>query len=386
MPLPHNLINELNIILITKNIRENHMKIEDVPLSHAGMASEFELQKDFYNKGKIYILQIESTLRCQQLCNYCYAGSTPSSPQEMRSEKIRELLDKASQLDVRMIDWLGGDPLIRGDWYELCKYASNLGLINNIWTSGIPLADQEIAKKCVEVTKGGFISTHLDTLNPELYKLLHGGEGCDGDSKNIELILQGIKNVLSAKKDPGGMVNCITYTTPLANGDAKNMISYMQEEFNIKTCLTLFNPVINRSTNTSWEPSLSQIEDAFTHRDLVNYPDDPSCGPMDVSKFYCGTVICITNDGWLTPCSVIRTHEYGNVNEENLEVLIERTKRRLLLLDFRDPSKLPGNCADCSNNSYCFGCRSSAYYYEGDLLAADPKCRQFSRNLLKENQ
>ncbi|MHA2400495.1 MAG: radical SAM/SPASM domain-containing protein [Promethearchaeota archaeon] len=360
------------------------MNREDVPLSHAGMASEIELQEEYYNKGKIFILQIESTLKCPQLCDYCYAGSTPDSPHGMASEKIKELLDTASKLGIRMIDWLGGDPLVRKDWYELCKYATSLGLINNIWTSGIPLANPEIAKKAVEVTEGGFISTHLDTFNAELYGILHGGEGCDGNPRNIELILNGIKNVLSEGKDPGAMVNCITYTSPLAEGDAKGMISYFQEEFGIKTCLTLFNPVIHRNANASWEPSITQIEDAFSHRDTVNYPDDPSCGPMDVSKFYCGTVVCITSDSWLTPCSVIRTEEFGNVNDEKLEVLIERTKRRLLLLDFRDPSNLPGNCGKCSNNSFCFGCRSSAYYYEGNILAADPKCYQFSPNTQKE--
>jgi radical SAM protein with 4Fe4S-binding SPASM domain len=105
---------------------------------------------------------------------------------------------------------------------------------------------------------------------------------------------------------------------------------------------------------------------------------------MDVSKFYCGTVICVTAEGWLTPCSVIRTREFGNVHDEKLEVLAEAKKKRLLFLDFRDISKLPGNCKNCLNNSFCFGCRSSAYYYNGDILAADPKCYQFTPSLSKE--
>jgi len=360
------------------------MKHEDVPLAHAGMAADINLQKQYFEDGKIFILQIESTLRCPQLCDYCYAGSKPDSPQGMNSAKIKELLESAAKLEVRMIDWLGGDPLVRSDWYELCTYALELGFINNIWTSGIPLANQDIAKKVVEVSKNGFISTHLDTLDPELYKILHGGEGCDGDSNNINLILKGIRNTISAGKDPNSMVNCITYTSPLAAGDAKGMISYMQEKFNIKTCLTLFNPVIHRNANKSWEPTIPQIEDAFAHRDRVNYPDDPSCGPMDVSKFYCGTVVCVTSEGWLTPCSVIRTKEFGNVNEKKLEELVEEKKNRLLFLDFRDPSKLPGNCSSCSNNSFCFGCRSSAYYYEGDILAADPKCYHSSAKASKK--
>jgi radical SAM protein with 4Fe4S-binding SPASM domain len=353
-------------------------------MAHAGMASEIELQKKYFEEGKIFIVQIESTLRCLQLCNYCYAGSLPDSPEGLSSDEIRELLNTAADRGVRMIDWLGGDPLVRKDWYELCNYATDLGLINNIWTSGIPLANPEVAKKAVEVSKGGFISTHLDTIDPDLYKLLHGGEGCEGDPNNINLILKGIKNSLATGKNHGAMVNCITYTAPLANGDAKAMISYFQEKFGIKTCLTLFNPVIHRYDNTSWEPSNEQIRDAYDHRDKVNYPEDTSCGPMDVSKFYCGTVVCITAEGWLVPCSVIRSEEFGNIHNESLDTLIKEKKNRLLMLDFRDPSKLPGNCSTCSNNSFCFGCRSSAYYYGGDILAADPKCLSFTPTITKE--
>lgn len=356
------------------------MHKEDLPLAHAGMTSDIDKQEQYFNEGKIFILQIESTLKCPQLCNYCYADSKPDSQEGLSSKKIKEILDSAATIGVQMIDWLGGDPLLRGDWYELCQYTLKLGFVNNIWTSGIPLTNIEVAKKVVEVTKGGFISTHLDTIDPDLYEQLHGGENCPGDSNNIKLILKGIKNALAMGKDIGSMVNCITYTTPLATGDAKAMISYMQEKFGIKTCLTLFNPAIHRNSNKSWEPSMSQIEDAYNHRDIVNYPDDPSCGPMDVSKFYCGTVVCIKSDGWLTPCSVIQTKEFGNINKETLENLVEKHRSRLLHLDFRDESKLPGNCSSCLNNPHCFGCRSSAFYYEGDILAADPKCYLYSPN------
>jgi len=368
-----------------KNNEFIYMTKEDVPMAHAGMTAEIELQKEYFDQGRVFILQIESTLRCPQLCNYCYAGSLPNSPDGLTSEQIKELLQSAKKMEIRMIDWLGGDPLVRKDWKELCDYASDLGLINNIWTSGIPLANPEIAKKAVEATKGGFISTHLDTINPKLYSLLHGGEDCNDNIGNIDLILSGVKNTLKAGKNPEAMVNCITFTSPLADNDVYRMISYFHEEFSIKTCLTLFNPVVHQSSNPSWEPSNIQIKRAYEYRDLINYPNDPSCGPMDVSKFYCGTVICITAEGWLVPCSVIRTKEFGNINHDKFETLVENKKNRLLFLDFRDPSKLPGNCSSCSNNSSCFGCRSSAYYYGGDIMAADPKCNQFTTSVVKQN-
>ncbi len=352
---------------------------EDVPLAHAGMAAQFDLQKQYYAKGDIFTLQIESTLQCPQLCNYCYAGSNLKNPHRLSSKTIRQLLDASATLDVQMIDWLGGDPLMRRDWEELCAYATNLGLINNIWTSGIPLANPKVAARAIKATHEGFISTHLDTLDGELYKSLHGGERRRGYPHNIELILRGIGNCLAAGKDPGGMVNCITYTAPLANGDARATIAYFQKKFGIKTCVTLFNPVIHRVRNSSWEPTNAQIKDIYDFRDRVNYPNDPSCGPMDVSKFYCGTLVCVTAEGWVVPCSVIRTEEFGNVNNEEFLTILARARRRLLFLDFRDPAKLPGSCRSCSYNSSCFGCRSSAYYYAGDLMAADPKCFQHNR-------
>ena len=150
---------------------------EDVPMAHAGMAADYDLQKQYFNQGKVFVLQIESTLSCPQLCDYCYADSKPDSPHGMKSNKIQEVLESAAKMGVKMIDWLGGDPLVRKDWYDLCKYANNLGLINNIWTSGMPLANKEVAKKAVEVTKNGFISVHCDTIDPELYAKIHGGEG-----------------------------------------------------------------------------------------------------------------------------------------------------------------------------------------------------------------
>jgi MoaA/NifB/PqqE/SkfB family radical SAM enzyme len=114
-------------------------------------------QKRYFEEKRLYALQIESTDACQQGCIYCYAGSTPQETRGLTSEEIRSLLDDAVALEIRAIDWLGGDPLIRPDWYELMKYAQSLGLINNVWTSGLPLRNKQTARQVYEVTEGGFV-------------------------------------------------------------------------------------------------------------------------------------------------------------------------------------------------------------------------------------
>src|SRR5659263_640949 len=114
----------------------------------------------YFDDGKVYSVQIESNLACSQGCLYCYASSSDALLKELPN--IIEVLDSAANMGVRAIDWLGGDPLMRRDWYELMKYASDIGLTNNIWTSGMPIENYDVARKAVEVSQGGFISVHLD--------------------------------------------------------------------------------------------------------------------------------------------------------------------------------------------------------------------------------
>jgi radical SAM protein with 4Fe4S-binding SPASM domain len=285
-------------------------------------------------------------------------------------EVVKSLLDSACELDVKAVDWLGGDPLERNDWYELMKYATKLGLKNNIWTSGLPLAKSDTAKKAVEVSKGGFISVHVDTIDEDLYGKLHTGNA----KEKIAGILKGVDNLLTLGKNPENLFNCITFTKILAEEDIRRTIGFFFEEKGMRTCLTQMCRVGSALKYPKWIPTLKEIKEAVMIRDSINYPNsDVSISTMDTNKFYCGGAICVTIDGDVTPCSVIRKG-FGNVHNEPLETIIKRNKDFLLYTQLRNTKNLPGNCGTCKNNSVCWGCRASAYYEAGDVLAGDPKC------------
>lgn len=339
---------------------------------HGGMASEAKIQKEYFEKGLIYTLQIESTLKCSQGCSYCYARSTPESPELLPTKDIKKILQDAAQIKVRCIDWLGGDPLVRVDWDDLMHYAQNLGLINNIWSSGIPLKDIKTAKKAIEVTQnGGFISIHLDSLDTEVYQRLHRYQV----KENIEAILTGLENLISLGKSSDELWNCITLTQPVASTDVYKTMEWFWKEKGIRTVLTLYNPVAS-SDPRNLVPSNELIQKAYKGRDEILYNDNLSFSTMDVSKFYCGSMICITNDGYYTPCSVIRTQEFGNYKTINLIQLLAQNPGDILMMKLRDPSNLPGACSNCSNNDICFGCRSNAHYYNNDMFGCDPMCQK----------
>lgn len=324
----------------------------------------------YFKENKVYTVQIESNLACQQGCRYCYASSADASMKELPAKIIMDILDSAAIMEVKAIDWLGGDPLLRSDWYELMRYAMDIELNNNIWTSGMPLENIEVAKKAVEVTGGGFISVHLDSLDEEIYGRLHTGN----PKKKIYSILKGIKNVQALGKEPDNMINCITFTKLVAGDDVKHTTRYFFDNFGIRTCLTQMCKTGLAQEHEEWIPLIQDIKEACQIRDEVNYADSRlSMSTMDANKFYCGGVICVTIDGDLTPCSVIRKG-YGNIYDTSFVQAVKQYKDDLLLTNLRDTVNLPGHCGICKNNSICWGCRAIAYYENGDILAEDPRC------------
>jgi len=346
----------------------------DETAMRAGLHPDFAEEKRYFDEGRVYAVQIELNLACPQGCLYCYASDANPPEEEMPREDVVAVVDAAVDMDIRAVDWLGGDPLVRDDWYELMRYARQQGLVNNIWTSGMPLRDELVARRAVEVSEGGFISVHLDSLDEAIYGRLHTGNPAD----KIAAILAGVDNVQAAGKNPEDMVNCITFTRAVAD-DAARTIRFFQEEKGMRTCLTQMCPTGLAEERDDLVPSMEEIENACTVRDRVNYPGSKlSICSMDTNRYYCGGIVCVTIDGDVTPCSVIR-QGVGNIHDAALRDIVERHRDTLLFTDLRNDSGLPRDCRDCEHNAVCWGCRAAAYYATGDVCGPDPNCYRRKR-------
>ena len=345
--------------------------INDHLKRYGGLAAgREEEQKRYFEERRLYALQIETTDACQQGCIYCYAGSTPREHHGLTSEEIRGLLRDAAALEIRAIDWLGGDPLLRRDWYELMQYARSLGLVNNVWTSGLPLKNKEVAARVHEVTEGGFVSVHVDSITPEVYARLHRG----GNAHFIEAIVKGVDNLLALGKSPDHMINCITYTAEQGPEDAIKTMRWWFETKGLRTCLTMFNPAGMGAEWRAFEPGLDEVQRVYTERDRIDFGgDNISISAMDTDKYYCGTMATVTFTGDVTPCSVIRDG-VANIRETPFREIIARHLDTLVHAKLHDVRNLPAPCDSCVNNSHCWGCRASAYHYSGDADGLDPKC------------
>ncbi|PNX52555.1 MAG: hypothetical protein BV458_08990 [Thermoplasmata archaeon M9B2D] len=347
----------------------------DTVSTKGGLHPDYQEEIRYFKENKVFSIQIESNLSCPQGCLYCYASLENPPVQELSKKDITAILDSAVKLQVRAIDWLGGDPLVRSDWYPLMKETEKRGLKNNIWTSGIPLENREVARKAVEVSTGGFIAVHLDTLDERIYQTLHKGN----PHRQIQAILKGIENVRNYGKDPDEMINCITFTKPVFQ-DIQHTIQYFYETWGMRTCLTQMCVTGLATDHTEWVPTVEEITKACEIRDRINYPMSLySFSSMDTNKYYCGNMICVTVNGDVTPCSVIRK-SVGNIHETSLEEIVEKHRDELLWVHLRRPENLPGYCSKCENNTVCWGCRAAAFYDRGDSCGTDPKCFRNRKN------
>lgn len=343
---------------------------EDEAVSCGCLHLDAEEVVRYFKEEMVYSVQIESNHSCPQGCRYCYASADGAPVHELPAEDISAVLYAAATMDVKAIDWLGGDPLCRPDWYELMVHAADLGFVNNIWTSGMPLADPAVARRAIEMTEGGFISVHLDSLNPGVYGQLHTGNA----EEKIRAISRGVETVLALGKPASELVNCITFTHPLAGDDVKATMRHFCEDLGMKICLTQICAVGLAEVHPEWIPALEEIRDACRERDRICYPGSSwSLGTMDVNKFYCGGMVCVTVDGDVTPCSVIRKG-YGNIRERSLRKIVDEHRDELLFSRMRQPGANPSPCTWCEQSAVCWGCRALAYYETGDICGADPKC------------
>jgi len=131
-----------------------------------------------YNKRNDFgpIAVFNCTKKCNLKCQHCYSSSDKSlSDVELNTGQAIDLLEQLKDANCPVVLFSGGEPLLRGDLFELLGYANKIGLRTVISTNGT-LINEETAEKLAGVDIG-YVGVSLD--GP---KLLHdkfrGVDGC----------------------------------------------------------------------------------------------------------------------------------------------------------------------------------------------------------------
>ena len=78
----------------------------------------------------------DCTNKCNLRCIHCYSSSGVGLSDELSTEEAKNLIEEMAENDIFFLHFLGGEPLLRHDLFELDKFANKLGVKTAFNTNG----------------------------------------------------------------------------------------------------------------------------------------------------------------------------------------------------------------------------------------------------------
>lgn len=359
--------------------------------------ARFGVQRPFVS-GAPFLVVWDITYACNLKCKHCYASAGKSLEDELITEEAKQAIDKLDRASVPIIAFSGGEPLVRKDFFELAKYASDKGIYVAVATNATLISKE----KAREMKEAGisFTQISLDGASAETHDSFRGIKGV------YEKTIQGIKNCV----DEGFFVNVATTATkynykeipkiidlceelgvnwfmlynfvPTGRGEfiAENDLNPAERE---KVLKELWEKLKNggKVNVLSTAPQFARValesELGQNKKIVPTHFANPALSDklVNLAEFIggcgCGRLYCaIRPNGNIEPC-VFFPLTVGNIKNDDFEDL---WRNNTILNELRNKDILEGNCGKCDYRYYCGGCRARAYGYTGNYLAPDPGC------------
>ena len=343
-----------------------------------------------YNKS-LFSAVVEITNRCNLRCPHCASDSGCAREDEMSLDEMKRVVADLRILGCREFTMLGGEFLLRPDWYELAKAVKSEGMELQLITNGLLVSPE--TRKLFKSLDPQTVGVSIDGATPESYLAVRG---VDGFGKCRQLL-----NDLAS--DGFRQVSAITTFNAKNLGDFDRFV-----EMFIDTEIVWQVQMAHKGgerfpedllmSRSQYEWFSSKVTDALydLHGRLkIQVMDDFGYFPMTPKlRFICQrwggcqagqSVIGIRANGDVLPCLSLG----GQFVEANL-------RKRPLVDIWRDPdsfskfrnksSQLTGKCTKCPFGEKCkAGCSAMALSQTGTLTETTFCVRQLEQErILKD--
>jgi len=327
----------------------------------------------------IYVV-FDITDKCNLKCIHCYSSE---QNEELTTNDVYYILDMLYGAGIGMVDFGGGEPLLRKDIFDILSYSKELGLHTSISTNGILLN-----ASCVKHLKTldiDHVCISLDGAKPETHDHIRNKKG------TYKKTIKGIKNCVKAG-----------INTQISTVFMKNNINELVDIYNLLGLLNVDGWYIYDFVPAGRGKILQkEVLDPKQRKHLFEYLQNLAFSSKITLKPYpylitinsaCGIdtyfykkygrltelfkgclsarwVCSISSNGDLHPCHLL-PHKLGNLKQETFED-IWFNNRSIVLKELRDRTLLKGDCGKCKYLDACGGCRAQAFWKTGDYLESD---------------
>ncbi|MFW9893857.1 MAG: radical SAM protein [Candidatus Thorarchaeota archaeon] len=325
------------------------------------------------------------TYACNLSCKQCLSSAGRPLDDELILDEIKEILDDLAKLKVFNICFLGGEPLMREDFIEILRYASQYNFGLSFSTNGVLIDDQmledleDLKVFQVQVSLDGLEETHNQIrglpnsfqLAVEAIKRLIGSGIQVGISTTVnKQNLTELEDLIQLSLSLGASYFKPIPIMPVGRGKDVNqlMLSPSETEQYVKFLL---------SKKNQYENELHIFAEE-TYSWLFHEPPEPHSFSTKLTHSTCAagtSQLVFSSNGKVYPCPFLHDFVAGDLKSESIQQIWENSR---VLRQFREvtTTDLKGKCKQCPYIPFrCRGgCRAAAYALTGDFYAEDPMC------------
>jgi radical SAM protein with 4Fe4S-binding SPASM domain len=324
----------------------------------------------------LHSVNLELTAECNLKCMHCYGKFGNGHFNELTLEEIQDVAEQLKKMQVYEVSLSGGEPLLRGEFFDIAKDFAGRGFGVNLMTNG-SLVDEHMADN---IAAAGIqsVSVSLDGVRSDTHDPFRGVRGSfQKTMKGIELL-----------NDRGIRLKLYTVLNRLNSGEMKALLQLyrrLDATYSVSRTLTRGKPRENKHLLFStrefpriYEKFLAAEEIVFhgvASRIKEGGSEELAQRPVEERpRCHAGVhTLNIRPDGTVTPCASLTEPDFamGNVRKKLIEDIWLEPEgaapqiRELKAIELE-------KCSDCQFLDQCgSGCMACAYLEKGTILVPD---------------
>lgn len=302
-------------------------------------------------------VQFEITYGCNNNCIFCYNSDTLKQKAQLNTKEVISVIKDLDSSGVLSINFNGGEPLTRDDYFDIVAEADKLGMDIHMNTNA-SLIDTFTARIVAKYFQS--ICTTILSGNSKVHDMLSGRRGAFEDA------MAGIRNLQEHS----------VYVAANVMLSKKNLAD-LNVTFNLIRDLRIHSLLLTRYVPcgmNDWNLHISDKEFLDSVELLFTYNDKHQCfnriafpQPFKLcnvsgklykkvleSNIACNIGLCTTSispNGDLTPCNLVKEPVLGNLKKESFMELWSRFEGTQFFLE----NHLMKKCISCPDIENCGG-------------------------------
>jgi MoaA/NifB/PqqE/SkfB family radical SAM enzyme len=115
------------------------------------------------------------TRACNLSCYYCFADARKRDPDELTTAEAKAVIDDLAGNGVFCITYMGGEPLMRKDIFDLIDYSTDLGIYAAILTNGLLVKADTVPRLAAAGCQ--LLGVSVDSNDPLIHDRVRGATG-----------------------------------------------------------------------------------------------------------------------------------------------------------------------------------------------------------------